>query len=248
MTRANSLAARDRGTLVHPFTNLAEHAEAGPLVIERGEGVYVIDAQGHRYLEGMAGLWCAALGFSEARLVQAAAGAAGAPAGLPPVRRQVVCGRRSSSPSACSRSPRCRWPRRCSSIPAPRPTTPRSSSCATITMRCGKPEKPKIISRVRGLSRRDAGGRQPDRAAARASRLRPAAAGLPARRLPALLPLRPARRERGAVRLAAGREPGAADPARGPGHGRRLHRRAADGGGRRDPAAGRLFRARSRRS
>ncbi len=73
MTRANSLAARDRGSVVHPFTNLAEHAEAGPLVIDRGEGVYVIDAQGHRYLEGMAGLWCAALGFSETRLVQAAA-------------------------------------------------------------------------------------------------------------------------------------------------------------------------------
>ncbi len=73
MARANSLAARDRASLVHPFTNLAEHAEVGPLVIDRGEGVYVIDAEGRRYLEGMAGLWCAALGFSEARLVQAAA-------------------------------------------------------------------------------------------------------------------------------------------------------------------------------
>jgi 4-aminobutyrate--pyruvate transaminase len=72
MARANALVARDRETLVHPFTNLAEHAETGPLVIDRGEGVYVIDAEGHRYLEGMAGLWCAALGFSEARLVQAA--------------------------------------------------------------------------------------------------------------------------------------------------------------------------------
>jgi 4-aminobutyrate--pyruvate transaminase len=72
MERANSLAARDRETLIHPFTNLAEHAERGPLVIERGEGVYVLDEAGHRYLEGMAGLWCTALGFSEARLVRAA--------------------------------------------------------------------------------------------------------------------------------------------------------------------------------
>ncbi len=72
MARAHSLAARDRESLVHPFTNLAEHAEAGPLVIDRGEGVYVIDAEGRRYLEGMAGLWCASLGFSEARLVRAA--------------------------------------------------------------------------------------------------------------------------------------------------------------------------------
>jgi 4-aminobutyrate--pyruvate transaminase len=72
MDRAISLAARDRRTLIHPFTNLADHATAGPLVIERGEGVWVIDAEGRRYLEGMAGLWCVSLGFSEQRLVQAA--------------------------------------------------------------------------------------------------------------------------------------------------------------------------------
>jgi 4-aminobutyrate--pyruvate transaminase len=72
MERAASLAARDCETLVHPFTNLAEHAEAGPLVIARGDGVYVLDVDGRRYLEGMAGLWSTALGFSETRLVQAA--------------------------------------------------------------------------------------------------------------------------------------------------------------------------------
>jgi 4-aminobutyrate--pyruvate transaminase len=70
---ASSLAARDVGSLIHPFTNLAQHAEDGPLVIAQGEGVYVYDEGGNRYLEGMAGLWCAALGFSEHRLVEAAA-------------------------------------------------------------------------------------------------------------------------------------------------------------------------------
>jgi len=45
---------------------------AGPLVITRGEGVYVFDDEGRRYLEGMAGLWCASLGFSERRLADAA--------------------------------------------------------------------------------------------------------------------------------------------------------------------------------
>ena len=44
----------------------------GPLVITRGEGVYVYDDEGRRYLEGMAGLWCASLGFSERRLADAA--------------------------------------------------------------------------------------------------------------------------------------------------------------------------------
>ena len=37
----------------------------GPLVIVRGDGVHVIDEHGRRYIEGMAGLWCASLGFSK---------------------------------------------------------------------------------------------------------------------------------------------------------------------------------------
>jgi 4-aminobutyrate--pyruvate transaminase len=38
----------------------------------RGDGVYVEDEHGRRYIEGMSGLWCASLGFSEKRLVEAA--------------------------------------------------------------------------------------------------------------------------------------------------------------------------------
>jgi len=58
---------------VHPpFTDLRTVQTEGPLVIARGEGVYVFDEDGNRYLEGMAGLWCASLGFSERRLAEAA--------------------------------------------------------------------------------------------------------------------------------------------------------------------------------
>jgi 4-aminobutyrate---pyruvate transaminase len=68
----NSLAARDVRSVIHPFTDLARHVEEGAMVLTRGDGVYVLDERGHRYLEGMAGLWCANLGFSEERLVDAA--------------------------------------------------------------------------------------------------------------------------------------------------------------------------------
>ena len=68
----NSLAARDIASLIHPYTNLEKHKVDGPLVIARGEGVYVYDEAGKRYLEGMAGLWSTSLGFSEKRLVEAA--------------------------------------------------------------------------------------------------------------------------------------------------------------------------------
>jgi 4-aminobutyrate--pyruvate transaminase len=72
MDSANGLGGRDVASLIHPFTNLAQHAVDGPLVIDRGEGVFVYDADGNRYLEGMAGLWCTALGFGDKRLVDAA--------------------------------------------------------------------------------------------------------------------------------------------------------------------------------
>ena len=65
-------ARRDLAYHLHPSTNLRQVASDGPLVITRGEGVYVFDEHGNRYLEGMAGLWCASLGFSERRLAEAA--------------------------------------------------------------------------------------------------------------------------------------------------------------------------------
>ena len=68
----NSLAARDVSSVLHPYTNLAQHELDGPRIITRGEGIYVYDDAGQRYLEGMAGLWCTSLGFSEERLVEAA--------------------------------------------------------------------------------------------------------------------------------------------------------------------------------
>jgi 4-aminobutyrate--pyruvate transaminase len=64
--------ARDVEALLHPYTNAVAHRKAGPHVIERGEGVYVFDEQGNRFIEGMAGLWCAGLGFGDAELVEAA--------------------------------------------------------------------------------------------------------------------------------------------------------------------------------
>lgn len=42
-------------------------------MIERGDGVHVEDSTGKRYIEAMAGLWSAAVGFSEPRLAEAAA-------------------------------------------------------------------------------------------------------------------------------------------------------------------------------
>lgn len=63
---------RDIAHFIHPYSNLDAHPSRGPTVIVRGEGCHVFDEHGQRYLEGMSGLWCTSLGFSEQRLVDAA--------------------------------------------------------------------------------------------------------------------------------------------------------------------------------
>jgi 4-aminobutyrate aminotransferase-like enzyme len=71
--RPNSPEARDIASVIHPLTNLKAHLEKGPVVVEEGQGVWVTDIHGKRYIEGMAGLWCLSLGYGQERLVEAAA-------------------------------------------------------------------------------------------------------------------------------------------------------------------------------
>jgi len=68
----NSPEARDIAYHFHSYTNAVAHAEIGPLVIERGQGVHVFDNHGNGYIEAMAGLWSVAVGFNEERLIKAA--------------------------------------------------------------------------------------------------------------------------------------------------------------------------------
>ena len=69
MTR--STRDRDVAFHVHGYTNLKALQDDGPLVITRGEGVRVFDEHGRSYIEGLAGLWCTALGFGNQRIVAA---------------------------------------------------------------------------------------------------------------------------------------------------------------------------------
>lgn len=68
----NSIEARDIAYHFHPNTNLRLHEEVGPMVMTKGDGIYVEDNTGKRYIEALGGLWSVALGFGEKRLAQAA--------------------------------------------------------------------------------------------------------------------------------------------------------------------------------
>lgn len=57
-------------TIIYPTTNL-KHTET--LTVEKGEGVYIYDNKGNKYIEGLAGLWCTSLGYGNQEIIDAAA-------------------------------------------------------------------------------------------------------------------------------------------------------------------------------
>lgn len=69
---ANSPHARDIASVLHPQTNLRKHLEVGPSIITGGDGIWVTDFNGQRYMDATAALWCASLGFKSERLARVA--------------------------------------------------------------------------------------------------------------------------------------------------------------------------------
>jgi 4-aminobutyrate--pyruvate transaminase len=66
------LAALDRAHMVHPVSNIKQVLESGPLVLHRGEGVYLWDTDGKQYIDGFAGLWNVNVGHGRHELAVAA--------------------------------------------------------------------------------------------------------------------------------------------------------------------------------
>jgi len=48
----------DKRYVWHPFTQMAEYCKFEPIVIERGEGCWLIDTEGRRYLDAVGSIWC----------------------------------------------------------------------------------------------------------------------------------------------------------------------------------------------
>ena len=71
MSEHRSLAARDKQVLWHPFTQQQQWAASDPLFIESGDGNYLIDTEGRRYLDAVSSLWTNVHGHRHPRLDQA---------------------------------------------------------------------------------------------------------------------------------------------------------------------------------
>ena len=73
----DTLKDLDKKFVWHPFTQMKEYAGEEALVIERGEGNYLIDTEGKRYLDGVSSLWVNLHGHRKKEIDQAIQGQLG---------------------------------------------------------------------------------------------------------------------------------------------------------------------------
>ena len=57
MTSSRKIKSYDLDYIWHPFTQMKEYLSEDPLVIENSDGVYLIDSDGNKYIDGVSSLW-----------------------------------------------------------------------------------------------------------------------------------------------------------------------------------------------
>ncbi len=67
------LQALDAAHHMHPFTDNSALARKGVRIMKSAKGVWLTDTEGHRILDGMAGLWCVNIGYGRKELAEVAA-------------------------------------------------------------------------------------------------------------------------------------------------------------------------------
>ena len=68
-----TLKKLDQAHHLHPFTDFGDYAQHGGRIVSRAEHIYIYDSDGNKIQDGMSGLWCCNLGYSQDRIKQAVA-------------------------------------------------------------------------------------------------------------------------------------------------------------------------------
>ena len=68
----NSWEGRAMHVVLPAFSDVTTLKGRGPLVLDHGEGIYVVDVYGKRYLDANSGLWNSVAGFNHPVLIEAA--------------------------------------------------------------------------------------------------------------------------------------------------------------------------------
>ena len=71
MISKRDLVAWDKRYIWHPFTQMKDYVDTNPLVIEKGDGCYLIDIAGNKYIDGVSSLWVLVHGHGKKELVDA---------------------------------------------------------------------------------------------------------------------------------------------------------------------------------
>lgn len=71
MSSSQDLRNLDRHHYLHPFTSYQDFNPVGGRIYTRGEDVFIEDSDGNRLLDGMSGLWCVNLGYTQPKIVAA---------------------------------------------------------------------------------------------------------------------------------------------------------------------------------
>jgi putrescine aminotransferase len=66
-----SLQQLDQAHHLHPFTDLQDYSQQGGRIFSKAEHVYIYDTDGNKMLDGMSGLWCCGLGYSQKSIADA---------------------------------------------------------------------------------------------------------------------------------------------------------------------------------
>ncbi len=61
----------DQSHHLHPFTDLGAYSQKGGRIISKAEHIYIYDSDGNKILDGMSGLWCCNLGYSQNTIAEA---------------------------------------------------------------------------------------------------------------------------------------------------------------------------------
>ena len=72
MNQKTAMQERDLNAIFHPMTDMSRLNQDGPLMVVRGEGIYVYDDEDNQYIDGLAGLWCTSLGYANEEIAEAA--------------------------------------------------------------------------------------------------------------------------------------------------------------------------------
>ena len=67
----STLRALDQDHHLHPFTDLKAYNNKGGRIVSKAEHIYIYDSDGNKILDGMSGLWCCNLGYSQNSIAEA---------------------------------------------------------------------------------------------------------------------------------------------------------------------------------